>query len=164
MGADSCVSTGWTARTLRQPKVFRNGDFLIGYAGSVRMLNVLRYQVQIGSQDAAQTDDEYVMCSFIEAVREQCKDLGVSTIEDNQEQSVGSFLVAYRQKLYDVAPDFSVCSYADDLYACGSGSDIALGAMAALQDMEPVARIRRALGIAERYGYGVAGPFHVEIM
>ena len=45
MGGDSAGVGGLCIETRKQPKVFRNGDFLIGYTDSFRMGQLLQYKM-----------------------------------------------------------------------------------------------------------------------
>jgi ATP-dependent protease HslVU (ClpYQ) peptidase subunit len=159
MGADSCASNGWEGRVTTFPKMFRIGKFLIGSTGSVRMGQILQYHLEIPAQDS-ETDHEYLVRVFVEAVRSALKGYGYAKIENNQEAG-GSFLVGYRSNLYRFDGDFQINAFSDKMDAVGAGREYALGAMLALAELEPEERIKRSLEIASHFSSHVEKPFFV---
>ena len=162
MGGDSAGASGWLVRPLRNPKVFKVGPFIIGGAGSIRMSNVLQYHLEVQPQDG-ESDHEYMVCQFAEAVRAALKEHGVTKIENNVEEvEAGSiFLVGYRGHLYWADSDFQITEHTDGYDACGCGGEFALGAMMVLEGLSPKKRIRQALKIAAHFSGGVLPPFHI---
>ena len=161
-GASASVS-GWTRRTTAQPKVFRNGPFLIGYTTSFRMGQLLEHQLAVPESPEGASDMSYMVNQFVEAVRKLLKERGFAKVEANAE-SGGQFLVGFHDHLYSIGSDFQVGELAEGYDAVGSGADFALGAMAALDRLAPARRIRRALEIAASFNMGVCPPFHVKSM
>jgi len=160
MGADSASSAGWTGRISCLPKVFRVGKFLIGYTTSFRMGQILQHHLSVRAQKVDESDAEYMVCGFAEAVRSCLKEHGFAKIENNVETG-GQFLVGYKGRLYVVDTDFQVNIHADNFDAVGCGAQYALGAMQALSDKSPEERILTALEISAKFSNGVCGPFRV---
>ena len=159
IGADSAAKSGHEVRESKLPKVFVNGPFVIGYTSSFRMGQILQYHLRAapqGPEDAMQ----YMVCTFVEAVRLCLKEHGFSKVENNVEQG-GFFLVAYRGTLYGIENDFQANHYADGMMALGCGREYALGALRALENMPARQRLLRALEVAAYYSKGVMGPFLV---
>lgn len=141
-------------------KVFKIGEFLIGYAGSFRMGQILQYHLEVRQQQDGETDDRFMVVAFAEAVRTVFKDKGFTWLESGRE-SGGQFLVGYRGKLYDMDSDFQVNTFQNGVMALGCGEQYALGAMLALNTLTPKKRITRALEIAAEMA-SVAPPFVIE--
>lgn len=164
IGADSASGTDgtWEVRATKVPKVFRLGDFLIGYTTSFRMGQILHYHLEVRPQESEGDNLSYMVRVFIPAVRACLKEHGFSKIENNQEEG-GFFLVGYRGRLYSIASDFQVNEMADGLDALGCGREYALGAMMAFESegIPPPERIFRSLAIAACFSGGVIGPFRV---
>lgn len=160
VGVDSAAVSGWTRRQSNLPKVFRRGPFLIGYTTSFRMGQILQHQLDVPNQAADQTDMAYMVNTFIEGARKLFKERGFTKVESNKEKG-GQFLVGYRGRLYSIESDFQVGEMSDGYDAVGSGSDFALGAMAALPKLSATRRIRKALDIAAHFNMGVSPPFHI---
>lgn len=163
MGVDSAAVSGWTRRTSELSKVFRRGPFLIGYTTSFRMGQLLEHELAVPPQQAGVSDMSYMVSTFIESARKLFKERGFTQIESNKEKG-GQFLVGFKGTLYSVESDFQVGHMSDGYDAVGSGSDFALGAMAALERLPPQRRVRRALEIAAHFSMGVCGPFHIKSM
>jgi ATP-dependent protease HslVU (ClpYQ) peptidase subunit len=163
IGVDSAAISGWTRRATKLRKVFRRGPFLIGYTTSFRMGQLLEHQLDVPPQLETVSDMEFMVSAFVEATRRLLKERGFARIEANSE-SGGQFLVGYRGHLYSVEADFQVGEMSDGFDAIGSGAEVALGAMMALDGERPTRRIRRALEIASHFNMGVSGPYHVKSM
>ena len=161
MGGDSMASNGWGQGVTALRKVFRVGPFLIGYTSSFRMGQILQYHLEVRPQELRESDEQYMVAAFIEAVRDCLSKKGYTQITNNREAS-GDFLVGYRSKLYYVASDFQVNRYAMGLAAVGCGDNYALGAMLAMAEEKPRKRILKAMKIAEQCSTGVCAPFHIE--
>lgn len=159
MGADSQASDGWNKRTVARPKVFKTDRFLIGYTSSFRMGQLLQYQLEVQSQNS-ESDYIYMATTVVESVRHCLKKHGWSKVENNQEE-IGSFLVGYNGGLYEIQPDLSILEHTDGFDAVGVGREYALGAMMALEEMPPKARICQALEIVAMFSNGVSAPFTV---
>lgn len=161
IGADSAAVEGWTVRQIGLHKVFRRGDFLIGYTTSFRMGQILQHHLAARAQKASEEDGAYMVCAFVEAVRECLREKAYTTVKDSREKG-GCFLAGYSGKLYRVDGSFQVGHFRDGFDAVGSGAEFALGAMEALGcSMLPRKRIKRALRIAMHFSGSVRGPFKV---
>jgi len=162
IGADSASGqeNSWTVRATKLPKVFRIGEFIIGYTDSFRMGQLLQYHLDVRPQNE-ESDMEYMVKVFAEAARETLKKYGFARVENNEETG-GTFLVGYRKHLYTIDADFQVNEMADDMDACGCGAEYALGALRAVRKKTPVERILLALDVAAHFSGGVKPPFRVE--
>jgi hypothetical protein len=164
IGGDSSAASGWDIYTTRLPKVFRLGDFLIGYTTSFRMGQLLQYRLSVEDQFNDQADMHYMVTTFVDAVRVCLKEGGFTKIENEQEEG-GQFLIGYRGKLYEVASDFQVNSSEDGFYAVGCGANCALGSLWSTKIWEnPDARVIKALEAAGHFSNGVRPPYYVEFL
>lgn len=161
MGCDSAGSNGWTLRAVHNPKIFRVGECLIGYTSSFRMGQILQYHLNLPTRSETESDEQYMFVKFSEAVRGCLKSYGYATIESNKE-SGGEFLVGYRGHLYTMYSNFALLQHRDNIESVGCAYEVALGAMLALEGMEPEKRIARALEIAGILSNGVLPPYQVE--
>jgi ATP-dependent protease HslVU (ClpYQ) peptidase subunit len=161
IGADSLATDGDRVQSTKVRKVFKVGNFLIGACGSVRMLQLLQYQLQVPPQPNGMTDECYMVTVFAECVRECFREGGFVKIENNEE-SGGMFLVGYQGEIYAVEEDFQVGHYEDNVSTAGAGAYYALAAMYALEELKPKERILKALEVTEKLSVWVRGPFFVE--
>jgi len=169
IGGDSAGISGWTVDLRSDRKVFRNGEFLFGIAGSFRMGNLLRYALVPPIPPDHPADlDRYMVCDFIPAVRAILGEGGQRKKESEVESTGddGTFLVGVRGRLFEVGNDFQVGRTVSRYCAIGSGSTVALGALFAIapEPMVPSERIAIALRAAEAHNIGVRAPFVIEVL
>lgn len=168
IGGDSLGINGESGVTLKTRKVFGRmyDHMIIGVAGSVRMLNLLHHGLEIPTRngETVQSDLQYMVNSFIPALRQTLKDGGFTYIDNNREW-MGNFLVGYNGNLYSVESDFQVNQPSNGMYCIGSGAHFAWGAMVALQELllTPEQRIIKALEITGQLCVSVGGPYYVEV-
>lgn len=163
IGCDSSSVAGSQINRTRLKKVFRRGEFLIGYTDSFRMGQLLQYSLVVDQQKTGYEDDlEYLSSTFIDAVRECLKQGGFRRVESEQEEG-GTFLVGYRKTLYIIYSDFQVNTHVDGYTAIGSGSQLALGNMHGSKRLSPIKRIKKALGAAAHFS-DVCPPYLIEII
>lgn len=165
MGGDSAVSS-FVIQTFVQKKVFRHGDFLIGYSGSVRMLQLLQFAFAPPEHPTEMSSERYLTTLFVDELRKLLKETGNAAKVNEQETSTGSFLVGYRGRLFRIGFDYAMVEVADGFDAIGSGNEVALGAMYATRHMSlvPQKRLELALCAAADLCFGVRAPFTIEVV
>ena len=161
IGGDSLTVGGLNCAVVKQPKVFINGDFIMGYTTSWRMGQLLHHSFTPPKHFPDVDIMKYMVTDFIDEIRACFKIAGYLTIESNVEEG-GQFLVGYKGKLFNIWPDFQVSEAALEFDSVGCGYYYALGAMyesdtGVLSD--PKIRIERALEAAENFSGGVRRPF-----
>ena len=161
MGGDSCGSS-YTWQTVGNPKVFRvDNRFLIGCTTSFRMIDILRFELEVGEQAADVSDDEFIRTTFIRAVRDCFKEHGWLKGSTDKNEG-GNFLLGYRGTLYEVQDDFSVLNSPKTGMAVGSGESPARGSLhTTREDSDAQKRVIQALEAAEAVAIGVKAPFLV---
>jgi ATP-dependent protease HslVU (ClpYQ) peptidase subunit len=128
LGGDSASNSNDCITIVKNPKVFRKGEFVMGYTSSWRMGQLIQYHF-IPPERALQQDVmEYMVTSFIGGIRNLFKEGGWAKVESNQEHG-GSFLVGYQGRLFTIHGDYQVAESANPYEAIGSGANIALGAL-----------------------------------
>lgn len=166
IGADSAGVNGYLDLSVRKdPKVFRNSDFLIGGTSSFRMLQLLHYAfVPPAYYPERDTDlDKFMVISVVDAFRACLKNGGYATSNQGQE-SGGQFLVGFQGHLYTIDADYQVGEALCGYDAVGCGGDYANGVFHATPDLPPRERIEAALKAAEAHNAGVRGPFTIECL
>lgn len=165
MGADSAASNGYGVVTRKDPKLFKIGDMLIGYTSSYRMGQLLKYNLSIPKHHEGVSVEDYLYRNFIDEVRNTLK-IGGYMKKNNEVESGGSFILAYRGRSFTIENDFQIGECVCNFSSVGCGQDVALGAMYATQDtkLTPIERIKIALNAAEEFSLGVRGPFIFETL
>jgi ATP-dependent protease HslVU (ClpYQ) peptidase subunit len=165
IGGDSAGVAGLDVDVRADEKVFRNGEMLIGFAGSFRMGQLLRYAWDPPTTPTAERDDMgFLVVDVMDSVRALLEQHGylkkkhdVETLDD------GLFLLGYRGRLYRVDADLQVGRSRHGYAAIGCGESYALGSLHATADIAAAAprRIRSALKAATVFSGGVRGPYVV---
>jgi ATP-dependent protease HslVU (ClpYQ) peptidase subunit len=164
LGGDSASANSWMTRSTRLKKVFRRGEFLIGYTSSFRMGQILQHHLDARPQESGEDIEHYMVAGFVEAVRKCLKKFAYTKVENSREEG-GTFLIGYKGGLYTVQDDFQVNFFHDDYDAVGVGAQYALGAMRVLGGLvAPEVRILRALEAATHFCNGVCAPFYVDVL
>lgn len=163
IGGDSAGVAGYGLTVRADEKVFINGDFVMGFTSSFRMGQLLRYSLNPPKYHPDIDLIEYMVTSFIEAVRKCLKEGGVAEKKDDKERA-GTFLVGFNGKLFKIDSDYQVGVPALTFDACGCGEDIALGSMYSNSSLPPIERITQALEAAEQFSAGVRHPFIVKYL
>ena len=163
MGADSAGVANLSLHVRADEKVFVKDDFIMGFTTSFRMGQLLRYKLQVSPRPRGQDVFEYMVTSFIEAVRKCLKEGGFAEKKDEKEKA-GTFLVGYRGRLFTVDSDYQVGENLLPYAATGCGEDIALGTLFANEDLKPEKRILQALEAAEQFNAAVRRPFVIKVL
>ena len=163
IGGDSAGVAGLRLTVRADRKIFRNGNYLMGFTTSFRMGQLLRYKFEPPRKHPEDDFEKFLSTDFVEKVRSCLKSFGFSTVNNNEETG-GTFLVAAPGCLARIDSDFQVGLPVHNYDAVGSGGDIALGALHATEGTELSAetRVLRALEAAQMFNAGVRAPFHIE--
>ena len=162
IGADSAGVSGTALVIRKDPKVFINGDFLIGCTSSFRMIQLLQYSLKVEKRPTKMDVHEYMCTTFIDSVRKTFKDGGYLQKETDGEEKGGLFLVGYEGRLFKIDTDFQVGESFDGFESVGCGDDFALGSLCTTRgilDMSVEERITLALKVASERSSGVRPPF-----
>ena len=86
MVGDSGAFGTYTKAPRKNGKIFILKDkFLIGFAGSFRLGDLLRYEFIPPTHPEEISDNEYIVNYFVEVLRNLLKDKGFSCIDSNQD-------------------------------------------------------------------------------
>ena len=163
IGGDSAGVDGLSVDVRSDVKVFKRGLFIMGFTSSFRMGQLLMCALQVPKQKKSQKDYDFMVTTFVNAIRKCLKDGGFATTEDEQEFG-GSFIVGYKNKLYYIGSDYQVGVPSAAYTAVGCGFDLALGAMHVLSTIsgkKPGDMIHSALEAAVEFNGGIRPPFTI---
>ena len=164
IGADSAGVGTYTLQIRKDEKVFiKDNIFVIGCTSSFRMMQLLRWSLKIPRQSRNISDEEFMMTTFIEAVRSCFKNSGFAKITESQENG-GTFIVGYKGNIYEIHDDFQVAMFHKNYAAVGCGLDLCLGSFFSTEGVLPEERIRLALSCAETFSTSVRGPFVIKCL
>jgi ATP-dependent protease HslVU (ClpYQ) peptidase subunit len=161
IGADSSSTDGHGLTfEARSPKIFRCGDGILGFTTSWRMGQILEHAFKPPTIGKDVSVERYLCTEWIDAVRGALGSAGWKQRDDERDRG-GTFLYGFRGRLFLVDAEFQVVEPRDGYAACGSGWQVAWGAMAALRNLgHPAdATVRGALTAASKHNAPIRAPF-----
>lgn len=160
LGGDSAVSESDLIQTMVDPKVWKKGRFIFGYAGTLRVGQLIKYKLKIPPINGREPT-QYMVTGFVDAMRKCLKQAGAAREEHKEEEQDNQFLIGFNGHLFEIDSGYGVCEVADSFIAIGSGTEYALGSLYATKGKPPEARILKALETADHFSESVGPPFHV---
>lgn len=133
LGYDSRVSTTlpggriYTMSLTSTGKIVEVGEYLIGAAGDLRVLNILGYAFKPPTPPRSSANlDKFMVTSFIPALRLSLEENGIPLKEHGTGAEI---IVAVRGRIYEIGEGFEWCADEHGIYCVGSGSAFALGSL-----------------------------------
>jgi len=138
MTGDHIGTDGYDVEVQKRSKVFRNGEFVVGYTDSFRMGQLLEHMWEPPKKPKECKDItafmvKHVVPSLIKVFDEN-KFIRIIGDSDNASRRVngqaygGEFLIGYRSHLFKIQSDFSVLECVKPYDSIGAGEDYAKGA------------------------------------
>jgi ATP-dependent protease HslVU (ClpYQ) peptidase subunit len=153
-------------------KIAINSKYLLGAAGEMRAINILHHVFQPPIPTPGLRGkklDAFITAKFIPSLRACFDSQGYSPPDakdkDHSAEQASSILVVVNASIYLVEHDYSWTSEANCMYATGSGSSYALGAMQAitagkkLTIQQAKTTCLKALTIAGKFDAYTGAPF-----
>ena len=131
LGGDKLGSDSRTKIITKDPKVFKNGDMYFGYTTSFYMGQLLKYNWEAPSRKMNETDDMYIFSSVRDSISKLFNDSKFGKDKDDNEPNYGLFIMVYKKRIFLVEPNMAFIEV-DDIATCGSGQDVAMGTVMAL--------------------------------
>jgi ATP-dependent protease HslVU (ClpYQ) peptidase subunit len=155
---------------LATSKIVNNNGVLIAVSGASRGGNITQFGWKPPKPGATVDLDTFVTKKFIPSMRKAFQDAGFEGKEDGDAAWQDSnLLVSIRGTIYPIFNDYSWDREARNVYYAGSGGDVALGALEALNYSKistPEAAekaVRRAIEIACKHDIYSGGEIHTYI-
>ncbi|MFI1972061.1 hypothetical protein [Streptomyces cinnamoneus] len=158
LGGDSAGVSGLRITVRRDPKIFRNGPYAMGFTTSFRMGQLLHHAFKAPMPKGDL--DRFMSTVFVDRLRKCLKDGGWAS-KDSEQEKAGTFLVGVQGRLFAVYDDYQIAEPADGYAAVGCGDEFALGALHATEslNLKPRKRLVLALEAASHHSAGVSAPF-----
>lgn len=167
IGADGAQYNGWDRSTTGWPKVAQVADFLIGCAGTPRLLQLMQI-AEWERPDPALIDPFMVLVGYVVPRLQEVVQAANFDWSDERYEST-ALLIGYRGGLYVIEHSWAVHHIEDGMYALGSGGDYALGALAVLHHhfagtpyYHAETTVEEALTVAAQFSSACYGPFTVK--
>jgi hypothetical protein len=159
LGGDAAAVSGNMIQGAANPKVFRKGEFILGYTTSFRMGQILEHEFEPPIPTPGNAYMEYMVTKFALEVKKTLTRCGYVM----NAQEGGGFLVGYDGKLYRINTDYQVFQSVDGFDSVGCGSPEALASMYSSEGLltDPQTRVRLALEASAHFNTGVRPPFTI---
>ena len=169
MAADTQVSFGDSKRHLKSDslqKIWAVADIphcIMGGVGLARDLNLIRYCTSELIPEASVLKNEInvgtIMLNTVPAIFESIRNYTQLVTGCDKDIPINSeFVLAYKDKIFDIAPDGTV-EEIEDYIAIGSGADAALGSLKHTIDEPIYDRLIKALDAAAESNLYVSEPY-----
>ena len=158
MGSEGRASTDTgEKRPIIATKLFWNGDFLIGFVGSVRTGQLLKTEYFEVPDDIHELAD---------AIREHLAVKGsLATSDEQLSMQNCNFLVGFKGRLYEILTDFQLNEACGNYLAVGSGSNWAMGSLFTSKRVKSAEkRVLIALRAASEFDASCGPPYFIEVM
>lgn len=158
--SESAVTNSGRVWIQKEGKFFKaDNGIVIGYSGSVREEQIVRYGLSIPVLQHAEEVEHY-MYRLANAIKAAFLERNSNKDDDNCKSS---FIVCYQGRLFHFDADFQIMEFVGDFEAIGSGQYYAIGAMSALieaGETDPVKIATKAIEAAIKYDPWSVGPVH----
>lgn len=172
LGGDSAASDEKSGLILQvhDPKVFKVGQYGVGFVDSFRMGQILQYNWNppvYKPTKGFKNLDKFMRTKFVQSVKESYQEhgygrFGTSAPEDGDEGGIIIIAVQNTGRIFIMDVDFHVSEVDVSYLAEGSGQQVALGSLYSTASVKtPRKRVRMALEAAQKFVMSVRGPFTI---
>ena len=171
LGGDAAASDDKSGLIFQRtdPKVFKVGQFGIGFVDSFRMGQILQYSwtPPIYKPTAGYRNlDKFLRTRFVESIKESFKEHGYGNqnpgTEDGDEGGIFIITVQGAGRIFTMDSDFHIGEADVQYMAEGAGQELALGSLySTAQIKTPRKRVRMALEAATKFNMSVRPPFTI---
>ena len=155
IGGDRGASDENIVISLCRPKIKRCGDYLIGFAGSLGIGELIHH---IDLPPIGNNIEKTLRTSFVKALKNAIEEYGnASHLEDNSTD----WLIGVNGRLFEISSqDWGVCEFKES--SIGSGNSIALGSLHTSRNWkDQEKRIRYSLQAAVDISPSCSGPIDI---
>lgn len=171
LGGDAAASDDKSGLIFQRtdPKVFKVGQFGIGFVDSFRMGQILQYSwtPPIYKPTAGYRNlDKFLRTRFVESVKEAFKENGYGNqnpgTEDGDEGGIFIITVQGAGRIFTMDTDFHIGEADIQYMAEGAGQELSLGSLYSTTSIKtPRKRVRMALEAAAKFNMAVRPPFTI---
>lgn len=171
MGGDSAASDEKTGLIFQRtdPKVFKVGQYGIGFVDSFRMGQILQYNWSppiYKPTSGYRNLDKFIRTKFVDSIKDAFKESGYGNFgpgtDDGDEGGVFLIAVQGTGRIFTMDSDFHIGEADVQYMAEGGGQELALGSLFSTSMVKtPRKRVRTALEAAAKFNMTVRAPFTI---
>jgi len=145
--SDSLASCDDFTISIKTEKVFRNKNYIIGYAGAIRHGQLIRRI----SKQIEKIEIEYIPDIIFDTLKD-----GKCILDKDVEFQL---IIGNKGNLYGVDNMFQLIEFGDNYHSIGSGSFFALGVLYSLNDekIDPLTKVIKSIEAAIKFSPSVGG-------
>jgi ATP-dependent protease HslVU (ClpYQ) peptidase subunit len=130
-------------------KIIERNRFLIGVAGRVIALQTIMHSWNPPpiASNYKESVYHYMVTKIVPSLKSFIDESKIFTEKEKEEGDLFSILIATKGQLFEIDEDYSVARREDGIYAIGSGSDFALGALLSGAQVGDAMRIAASLDV-----------------
>lgn len=161
MAGDSAGTHEGSITVRTDQKVWTHGEMVLGFAGSYRARDLLRYTMELSMPGDSENVEAYMRRGFVDAVKDAYRRGGfIGKYQQGNESQHANIIVGLRGRIFTVHGDYAVGSALGDFDVIGSGSRVAQGSLYSTRgNPNPHARLEEALDAATYFTSGVRPPY-----
>jgi ATP-dependent protease HslVU (ClpYQ) peptidase subunit len=152
MGADSAAVDGEAISLRKEPKIFKCGEFLIGFSHSFRYGQIVEHCFK-PPKVTEKNIVKYMVTEFVPELR-------ITLAMNEFEEKESCMIIGHRGKIFYVESDWNVGYDETNYHSIGSGAPAAFGSLYSTKGQHPLDRVRVALEAAQEFTTSVRGPFN----
>lgn len=169
MGCDSAISGENSINFLSESKIISKGvnetsdNLLIGVAGTLRGLQLLKYQWNPPTHNGDTPDEKYIYVNVLNSIKDLFTEHNHGAYVDEQSMCEDNYMIGYKGRLYMIDFNYQVIQV-DTPYCCiGSGDKYAYGALEIIRyaDIDAKKRITGAIEVVSKFCPTVGGDVKV---
>jgi ATP-dependent protease HslVU (ClpYQ) peptidase subunit len=153
LGGDAAAVGGYDRSPTVEPKVFKNGKYMIGYTTSFRMGQILQH-MKLPVPPVKELT-KFMVTTFIESITEEF----TKRDYDWKENGV-NFIAVIHNRIFEIENGLQVHEK-KEISAVGCAYAYALGAITACEIVDPKERMLKTFSIAEIYSAGIMAPYTI---
>lgn len=171
MGGDSAASDDKSGLIFQRtdPKVFKVGQYGIGFVDSFRMGQILQYgwNPPVYKPTAGYRNlDKFMRTKFVDSIKDAFRENGYGNFgagtDDGDEGGVFLIAVQGAGRIFTMDADFHIGEADVQYMAEGGGQELALGSLFSTSSVKtPRKRVRMALEAAAKFNMTVRPPFTI---
>ena len=165
VGADNLMS-GWNSKFhVDGCKLFENDGIIYGFAGGLRLLNLLKHTFEPPLFKRGQSTEDYIHNDYVPAFRELLKINGMLTNEGQVVEGIRfSIIIVIEGSIYELFTDFSIFENGLEYIASGSGQEYAYGSLYSTKTQKAEDRVKMAIEATSFFCPSVGIDSSVEIL
>lgn len=169
VAADDCVSSWHRREDMKESKIFKYEDFMIGVTGRLKAINSLE-EWSCPERGKKESLDDYIKITIKRSLRELFEKTELAGISDNILKDTDStLLIVTNENIYYLNEDMSIYKVKVNFGAIGSGEEVGLGSLGLYQKLQEEGKmelstreiLEKTISLCSQFCIGVSSNAHI---